>query len=482
MKIAACYIRVSTDEQSEYSPQSQLKELRKYAEQHEYYIPDEYIFTDEGISGRSAEKRPQFQQLIATARSKPKPFDAVLLWKFSRFARNRTDAIVYKNLLRNECGIDVISISESLGDDKGTAVILESMFEAMDEYYSINLSAEVKRSMQMLAENGAALGPAPFGYKNENKQYVIDESTVDTVKMIFDLFESGKGPRTIALQLSGMGIKTKRGKIPDNRFVEYILQNPFYIGYIRWSDGKANNRKRYKTAMGEEAKIYKGKHEPIIKEEQFNKVQEIFNERARMYQKYQRKEPTSPRMFMLKGLVRCSSCNGTLVLSSAVEPAMQCHNYSRCSCHVSHYITIKKANKIVIETLKRFAETLQFDVLPLEQKKEPEVKTIEKILESEKKKLIKIKEAYEEGVDTLDEYRENKQRVTKRINEIETELNKSLPVKIDKKDYAKKISAVLEVLVDPTETEVAKSRAIRTIVSKIIYHKPTNEFQVFLYC
>ncbi|MCI7334723.1 MAG: recombinase family protein, partial [Oscillospiraceae bacterium] len=164
-KIAACYIRVSTDDQTELSPSSQLEALQEYADSHGYIIPEEYVFKDEGISGRTTKKRPEFNRMIGVAKTKPKPFDAVLLWKFSRFARNRTDAIVYKNLLRNELGIDVISISESLGDDRGTALILESMFEAMDEYYSINLSTEVKRSMKMKAEKGQPLCIPPFGYK-----------------------------------------------------------------------------------------------------------------------------------------------------------------------------------------------------------------------------------------------------------------------------------------------------------------------------
>ena len=100
MKTAAAYIRVSTDDQIEYSPDSQLKAIRKYAKEHELILPEEFIFIDEGISGRKADKRPSFQRMIGTAKLKPKPFDVILLWKFSRFARNRTDAIVYKNLLR----------------------------------------------------------------------------------------------------------------------------------------------------------------------------------------------------------------------------------------------------------------------------------------------------------------------------------------------------------------------------------------------
>ena len=479
MKIAACYIRVSTDEQAEYSPQSQLKEIRSYAAYHGYYIPDDFIFTDEGISGRNAAKRPEFQRLILTAKSKPKPFDAVLLWKFSRFARNRTDAIVYKNLLRNECGIDVISISENLGEDRGTAVILESMFEAMDEYYSINLSAEVKRSMKMLAENGAALGPAPFGYKNENKQYVIDDVAASTVKMIFNLYENGTGVRTIALKLSDMGIKTKRGNEPDNRFVEYILKNPFYIGQIRWSEGKENNKQRYRNAEGG-TDTYKGKHEAIISEEQFNKVQEILKEKSRMYQKYQRKE--SYKNFMLKGLVRCNTCGSTLVMSSVAEPSLQCHSYSRGACKVSHHISIQKLNRAVIEALKECVASLNFDITPLEPKETGTEDTAKRMLEFEKKKLLKIKEAYEQGIDSLEEYKENKERITRRIQELESAVKTTVKPLVSKKDYSKKIRKVLDIVEDPTASEESKNEALRLIISEIVYVKPSNEIQIHFYC
>ena len=73
-------------------------------------VPDEYIFRDDGISGRTARKRPAFNTMIGTAKLTPKPFEAILLWKFSRFARNREDSIVYKSMLR-KLGIEVISIS-----------------------------------------------------------------------------------------------------------------------------------------------------------------------------------------------------------------------------------------------------------------------------------------------------------------------------------------------------------------------------------
>lgn len=101
IRTAACYIRVSTDDQLEYSPDSQLKIIEDYAKKHGLLLPREFIFQEEdGVSGRRAEKRPEFQRMIATARQKPRPFDLVLVWKFSRFARNQEESIVYKSLLR----------------------------------------------------------------------------------------------------------------------------------------------------------------------------------------------------------------------------------------------------------------------------------------------------------------------------------------------------------------------------------------------
>lgn len=61
-KIAAAYIRVSTHMQEELSPDAQLRCIRDWGNVHGYYIPDEYVFIDNGISGRKAKKRHDFFQ------------------------------------------------------------------------------------------------------------------------------------------------------------------------------------------------------------------------------------------------------------------------------------------------------------------------------------------------------------------------------------------------------------------------------------
>ena len=134
-KTGAIYIRVSTDKQEELSPDAQLRLLLDYAKKDSIDVPKEYIFQDNGISGRKANKRPAFQNMIALAKSREHPIDTIIVWKFSRFARNQEESIVYKSLLKKN-DVDVVSISEPLVDGPFGSLI-ERIIEWMDEYYSI---------------------------------------------------------------------------------------------------------------------------------------------------------------------------------------------------------------------------------------------------------------------------------------------------------------------------------------------------------
>ena len=86
------YVRVSTDRQEELSPDSQEKLLREYAKKNNIILLE--VFHEIGISGRKADKRPEFQRMISMAKSKDHPIDTILVWKFSRFARNQEESII----------------------------------------------------------------------------------------------------------------------------------------------------------------------------------------------------------------------------------------------------------------------------------------------------------------------------------------------------------------------------------------------------
>ena len=410
MKTAAAYIRVSTEDQVEYSPDSQLKAIRDYARKNDMILPEEFIFVDEGISGRKAAKRPEFMKMIGTAKIKPKQFDVILLWKFSRFARNREDSIVYKSMLRKQCGIEVISISEQLGEDK-TSILIEALIEAMDEYYSINLAEEVRRGMTEKAQRGEVVSTPPFGYDVKDNVFVPNPETAPVVKMIFNKYLSGRGCLEIAKELNTMGIRTKYGNKWENRGVEYVLRNVVYTGKLTWTPVKSKTRD-YKN---EATIITQGKHEPIIEQEIFDKVQKMILEKKKLFPKHSRQ---SSNEFMLKGFLKCSNCGGALVY--ALNDRVQCNRYSKGTCEVSHSASLIKLNASVINALKSDLETQNFNIYNIKSAEEQKGSDITPMLiEKEKKKLERIKEAYAAGIDTLEEYRSNKEKILKAIEELE---------------------------------------------------------------
>ena len=221
MKTAAAYIRVSTEDQAEYSPAAQLRLIRAWAENNGFVVAPEHIYIDEGISGRRAEKRPAFMRMIAAAKRKPAPFDAILVHRFDRFARSREDSVVYKSMLRRDCGVQVISTAESIEDDK-FSVILEAMLEAMAEYYSINLADEVRKGMTEKARRGGRQTYAPFGYRTVGGQLVLEPTEAALVVEVFRRFASGETYFAIARWLNGIGARTRNGREFQNRSIRYI--------------------------------------------------------------------------------------------------------------------------------------------------------------------------------------------------------------------------------------------------------------------
>lgn len=474
MKIAAAYIRVSTDDQLEYSPDSQFKLIRDYAKKNGYFIPDEYVYVDEGISGRNVTNRGAFQRMIGDAKQKPKPFEVILLWKFSRFARNQEESITYKSLLQKQNGIDVISITEPMIEGPfGT--LIERIIEWGDEYYSINLAQEVKRGMTEKVSRGEPVCHPAFGYDMVDGKYYPNKDAA-TVKRIFNDYLSGVGCRTIAVNCAAAGVRTYRGNLPDNRFIEYILRNPVYIGKIRWSsDGRAASKRDYgnKSII-----IADGQHKPIVDKDVFDRVQQMLDENKKRYAKYQRRG-AAPAQFMLKGLVRCSNCNSTLVMISTACPSLQCHAYGKGVCHISHSLSIKKANRAVVEALQNAVANASFN---FEAKPAPPKIDYDKLLEAEKSKLKRIQKAYINGIDTIDEYRKNKAEIFKNIEQIKKDLQAEATVdKPDLQSYSKKVKNVLDIIQNPEVSESAKNEALRTILSKIVYDKANKRLILYFY-
>lgn len=482
LKIGAAYIRVSDERQDEYSPDSQLKKVREYAAKQGYIIPDEYVFYDDGISGRSTKKRADFNRMIAIAKEKTHPFDVIFVWKFSRFCRNQEESIVYKNLLRKR-NVTVVSVSEPIPEGHfGT--LIERIIEWMDEFYSANLGVEVMRGMTEKASRGEPICAPPYGYIMRDGKYYpdVESGAVDAVREIFERYANGDGMRQIVTSLHDRGILTKNGYMIDNRRIDYILHNPCYIGKIRFCpDGtKSVSQRRYDN---ESIMVVDAHHEPIISMDVWEKVQKRLETVKENYPRYAKKE--QPVQHLLKGLVRCSSCGSTMSASGISGKnktrCLQCCNYQRGSCKVSHSITIPKLEDAFISGLKQAIGEKQFVITPKKKKPDDNAIDYDKLIAVEERKLQRAREAYLNEIDTLEQYAKNKEDALMRIEALKAKRDQETPEDINHEDFADKVISVYDFITRTDVSLEAKNEALHTIIEKVVYEKAKGNLAIYFH-
>ena len=482
-KIGAAYIRVSDERQDEYSPDSQLKKIREHAAKEGVYIPDEYVFYDDGISGRNVKKRDDFNRMVAMAKEKEHLFETIYVWKFSRFARNQEQAILYKNLLRKS-GVSVVSVSEPVPEGPfGT--LIERIIEWMDEFYSINLGMEVSRGMEEKFSRGEPTGPPPVGYYMQDKKWFPDEESgaADLVREVFRRFAAGEGMRTIAMDLGNRGVRTKFGRKPENRWIEYMLNNPAYIGMLRRScDGVREISSR--NYNSENIMTIQGQHEPIITLEMWEAAQERVRELKKKYAKHARTDQTVE--YMLKGLVRCSACGGTIAASSLGKRdkyrRMQCCNYQRGRCDTSHGIGIPSMEAAFIAGLEQAVGTQTFTIIPKAPQinKDANAPDFDKLIALEERRLERARQAYLAEIDTIEQYKHNKEQITARIEDLKKQKEATeTPEPIDIAAYAKKVAEVVEFIKREDVTPQAKNEALRNIIEKVVFEKANQNLAIY---
>jgi site-specific DNA recombinase len=241
MKVVV-YARVSSDAQDvDLSISAQLRALRDYAAKQGHEILREFV--DEAESGRTA-SRPAFREMIALAKTKAPPFEAILVWKLNRFARSRIDSITYKALLKGK-GIKVISINEPL-DDSPSGQLLEGVIESMDEFYSASLGQDIKRGMRENAQRGFFNGSRPpYGLcrvpvqDGAKTRYKLGPDPDDPVALkvvgrMFAMALQDVGCKEIAKVMNKEGFRTANGQPWGKTTVHKVLTNEAYCGTLVW--------------------------------------------------------------------------------------------------------------------------------------------------------------------------------------------------------------------------------------------------------
>ena len=299
LKTAVIYARYSSDNQTEQSIEGQLRVCQEYATRNNIIILDTYI--DRAMTGTN-DNRPDFQRMIRD--SSKKQWDYILVYKLDRFSRNKYEATNHKHTLKQN-GVKVISATESIPDTP-EGIILESLLEGMNQYYSAELSQKVKRGMRETRIKGNFQGGhLLYGYKLDDRKIIIDECTAPIVRFIYDEYAKGRTVKDILNMLNANDVRYKNKPLASNT-IYGILKNEKYSGVYRIGDEIIDNM-----------------YPQIVSTETFRTVRDKVNSN-----KYGKKSVDV--VYLLRHKMKCGLCGESLIAECGKSKIGERYYYYKC--------------------------------------------------------------------------------------------------------------------------------------------------------
>ena len=433
MKTAVIYARYSCDNQTEQSIEGQLRVCEEYANKNDILILDTYI--DRAISG-TTDNRAEFQRMIKD--SARKEWNYVLVYKLDRFSRDKYGTAIHKKTLKDN-GVKVLSAMENIPDSP-EGVILESVLEGLNQYYSMELSQKVKRGMKETRLKGNWQGGTmPYGYREENRKVVIIEEQAEVIQYIYEQYSMGVYVRDIIKSLTAKHIYHKGDEFAMNT-VYGILRNDKYTGKYMLRDELVD-------------KVYPR----IISDELFDKV------RARILKNKHGKKCTAV-IYLLRHKIKCGYCGESVIVESATPRDGKTRYYYKCrgrkqrlnNCELATYrkeLLEKLVIKSIINELKKPQKIDEITTYLLNLQDElirvnPTLKTLDNQKKQIELAINNILSAIERGVVT--------NSTAKRLKDLESkqeEIDKELLLERSKTQVKTPESAIREFFVSGLKLE-----------------------------
>ncbi|MEO8288902.1 MAG: recombinase family protein [Chloroflexota bacterium] len=298
------------------------------------------IYRDIGISGKSTEERAGFERMIWEARQKPRVADLLIIWDFSRFARNMDHAMLYTSELR-VAGWQIVSMQDNIPDGS-VGRLYEALIHWKNEMARIDIQQNTRRGLHHLAVQGYLPGGTPpkgFVTVEENlgtKRFdgtpriamrcMVDESIAPSIQRAFEMKVGGYTLREIARQTAIFPPDAKGSW-------NHLFHNPAYAGVLRYG--------------GEE---YEGVYPPILTQGLFRQVQEVMaRNRAALPEHSELLHPRRlASSFVLSGRAHCQTCGSTVVGSQGKGQ----YSYYRCKvCKPGWNIPAEELEQLVLDHL-----------------------------------------------------------------------------------------------------------------------------------
>lgn len=447
---------------------------------------------EEVVSGDSIAKRPKMIQLLEEVENNT--YDAVLCMDIDRLGRGdmQDQGKIINTFKESNTLIVTPDKIYNLNNDLDEEMTEFKTFFARRELKVI--TKRMQRGRVKSIEEGNFIGSvAPLGYKFKYDEYgkrhmIIDEETAPAIKLIFDMYLNGEGAYKIMNHLNALGYKTTAGKCFTECAVRRIIRNRTYCGYVTWFEYKRKGTKTRKN-KGNDMIVCKGKHKPIISEDDWEKAQEI-----RINNQIPAKKSDRKLINPLAGIVKCSNCKHTMVASyytGKEGPVL----YLRCKqCYEVGSSRLDLIEEEIINILKIKLKEIkdELDNTEIEDRENKQLEMLQNTLttlDKEKTELDKQKnklhDLLERGIYDVDTFLERQQTLANKKEEIEIAIKgtkKLLEVEVSKdidyKELAENIECAIESYENTDNIEL-KNKALKTIIKEILYNKEKKRFAQF---
>ena len=396
-KVAGLYIRVSTEDQARegFSLPEQEKRLRAMCEYKGYEIYK--VYKDAGISAKTGNSRPGFEELLQDIRDKK--CNTIVVLKLDRLTRSVFDwEKIIRFLEENDAYLDCAN--DDINTTNANGKMISRILTSVSQNEIERTSERTKFGMVGAIKEGHIPHKAPFGYKHENKKLIPDEATKDQVIRIFNLYYQGNSYQTISNLYNKEKVFGKTNW-KDSTILK-IIENPIYKG--DFIHGKRTKNPTY----------YEDVVEPIISKELWEECQVQKKKNSRNYKR------NEDYLFLQKLI--CPHCNRILAGKATRKKNGSIYYYYYChDCKLNIKETdIEKEFDNFIEDIQEYDSVVNQTLLPMIKTKlnNPKEKLI-KELKEQNQKAERIRKAYINGSFTIEEYDIEKEIVDKTIKELE---------------------------------------------------------------
>lgn len=437
------YCRFSSENQSDgFSIEAQKNAIKEFCQKEKYEIIRFYI--DEAKTGTTTDGRVQFLEMLDDSRKKE--FSHVIVHKLDRFARSRADSAVCKKILKDN-GVSVISVLEPL-DDSPESIILESVLEGMNEYYSKNLSRETKKGMRVAISKGRILGSLPYGIiADKDNKFAVDEEQAKVVKYIFNEFGNGVKMTTLVRLLKDQGYKTKAGNDFTAGTLTNMIKNPLYTGDYKFGDN-----------------LYPNVVAPIVSRELFAKCQNNFRHYTHSKDK--------GTIYLLTGIL-FHECGAPMIGYKSIKKGKEYYFYRCKNKEPGAFIKKKEMEDGIIKCLIDFLSkdkvindlTKSINKQIKESNEHSDVAQIKKKLDELKTQDKKLLDLYLNGILDKELYTSKKAELDIETNILQTKLQTCLiPAKIT----APVLKAAFKYYLYQIKNGLTETNSMQAIISTFI--------------